>query len=119
MDCLYRSSSISAPDIPEEILCKLIRLCVCNNTFLFDGKVYEQFDGVAMRSSLGPILANIWMAHLEEQHIVHSTLYPDYYRRYVDDTFCLFTDPSHAHDFLVFLNGIDDSTKFDIELESD
>ena len=58
------------------------------------------------------------MAYLEEQYIVHSTLYPDYYRRYVDDIFCLFTDPSQAQQFLNFLNSVDPSTKFDIELES-
>ena len=71
-----------------------------------------------MGGSLGPILANIWMAYLEEQYIVHSTLYPDYYRRYVDDIFCLFSDQSQAEQFLNFLNSIDPSTKFDIEPES-
>ena len=35
---------------------------------LTTGKVYEQIDGVAMGSSLGPVLAYFWMAHFEEQH---------------------------------------------------
>ena len=68
MDRMYRSETITPPTIPEDVLRKLISLCVCNNTFVFDGKVYEQIDGVAMGSSWGPVLANIWMAHLEENH---------------------------------------------------
>ncbi|KAL5271827.1 hypothetical protein ACHWQZ_G000132 [Mnemiopsis leidyi] len=52
MDRMYRSESITPPTIPEDVLRKLISLCVCNNTFVFDGKVYEQIDGVAMGTLL-------------------------------------------------------------------
>ena len=31
--------------------------------FIFDWKFYEQCDGVAMGSTLGPTLANIFMFH--------------------------------------------------------
>ena len=107
---------------------KLVSMCVCDNTFVFvttdntfvfDGKVYEQTDGVAMGSSLGPVLANIWMAHLEEQHIVtcSSSPLPAYYRRYVDDTFCLFQNLADAYTFLDYINSLDPSTIFDIEEE--
>ena len=96
----------------------LIKLCVVNNTFVFNGKVYEQHDGVAMGTSLGPTLANIWMCYLEEEFFVKSKLYPKFYRRYVDDTFCLFDNEKSAMDFLEFINKLDISTKFDIEIES-
>ena len=33
--------------------------------FIFDGKFYEQCDGVAMGSTLGPALANVFMCHFE------------------------------------------------------
>jgi len=119
MDKMYRCDSISPPSIPEEVLRKLISLSVCNNTFVFDGKVYEQIDGVAMGSSLGPVLANIWMTHLEEQHILDDALVsqPVYYRRYVDDTFCLFRSLADGHTFLEFINSLDPCTQFDIEEE--
>ena len=96
MDRMYRSESITPPTIPEDVLRKLI---------VFDGKVYEQIDGVAMGSSLGPVLANIWMAHLEEQHILlieESVPLPLHYtyRRYADDTFCLFKSLEDAYSFL-------------------
>ena len=54
------------PGIPEKTLKMLEQLCVCNTKFLFNGKVYKKIDGLAMGSSLGPLLANIYWAHLEE-----------------------------------------------------
>ena len=67
MDRLYRGNADITPHMPEDVLRRLIKLCVCDNTFVFNNKVYQQIDGVAMGRSLGPVLANIWMAHLEEK----------------------------------------------------
>ena len=33
--------------------------------FLFEGKIYKQFDGVLMGLSLGPVLANVIMTEFE------------------------------------------------------
>ena len=54
LDRLYRSDPSIRPGIPEKTLKKMLELCVCDKTFLFNGKVYKQIDGVAMGSSLGP-----------------------------------------------------------------
>ena len=70
-----------------------------------------------MGSSLGPVLANIWMTHLEETYINNSEFFPSYYRRYVDDTFCVFRQKDHISKFHAFLNTLNASTKFDMELE--
>ena len=35
--------------------------------FLFDGKYYDRIDGVAMGSSLGPVIANIFMCDFQEK----------------------------------------------------
>ena len=43
---------------------------------------------------------------------------PQYYRRYVDDIFCLFKESSLAGPFLEFLNSVHLSTKFDMEMEN-
>ncbi|KAL5251675.1 hypothetical protein ACHWQZ_G014720 [Mnemiopsis leidyi] len=54
MDKLYRGNgNIPVPNLPEQVLRKLLSLCVCDNIFVFNGKVYSQIDGVAMGSSLG------------------------------------------------------------------
>ena len=83
--------------------------------------VYEQIDGIAMGSSLGPLLANIYMAHLEEEFILKSSqpFNPTMYRRYVDDTFCLFREREHATKFLEFIDIIDPAIQFEMENEVD
>ena len=44
---------------------------------------------------------------------------PLHYRRYADDTFCLFKTLEDAYSFLEFINSVDPSTQFDIEIESE
>jgi hypothetical protein len=43
---------------------------------------------------------------------------PEFYRRYIDDTFLLFRDQSHALLFLDYLNSKHQSIKFSIEIEN-
>ena len=38
-----------------------------NQLFQFDGKLYEQIDGVAMGSPLGPLMANAFLCSIEEK----------------------------------------------------
>ena len=45
---------------------KPLRAALCKNYFLFDGIVYQQVDGVAMGSLLGPSLANAFLTHYEQ-----------------------------------------------------
>ena len=45
---------------------KLLCFAVKDSFFLFNGCYYEQLDGVAMGSPLGPTLANIFLCHWEE-----------------------------------------------------
>ena len=54
----------------------------------FSGQLFDQIDGVAMGSPLGPSLANIFMSHLEKRYLANrpSEFKPVRYRRYVDDT---------------------------------
>ena len=40
--------------------CKLLEFATKKRHFLFDGKYYDQIDGVAMGSPLGPVLATIF-----------------------------------------------------------
>ena len=54
--------------------------------FQFDGKLYEQIDGVAMGSPLGPLMANAFLCSIEEK-LEQDNKLPEFYRRYVDDTF--------------------------------
>ena len=68
--------------------------------------IYEQCDGVAMGSSLGLILANVFMCHFEnillENCFAHFK--PFVYRRFVDDTFLLFRAKDNVEKFKNYLN---------------
>ena len=53
-------NEITNPEMKE-----LLTLCTKNVYFTFDNQVYQQNDGVAMRSPLGPVLAGTFMVELE------------------------------------------------------
>ena len=59
------------------------------------------------------------MTHLEETYILNSDYCPEFYRRYVDDTFCLFRSREDVQRFHDFINTLHPSIKFDIEEEHD
>ena len=85
---------------------KLLEFAVKNNHFIFNNHLYEQTDGVAMGSPLGPSFANIFMCSLEQNFLSNcpSNYKPIFYRRYVDDTFCIFQNRTQAECFLTYLN---------------
>ena len=56
---LYHGSSRK---LFEELLNLAVKYC----HFLFNGNIYDQFDGVAMGSPFGPLLVNIFLSHHEK-----------------------------------------------------
>ena len=46
---------------------KLLTVFVKNCHFIFNGRLYQQVDGVAMGSPLGPLFANIFMSFHEQK----------------------------------------------------
>ena len=54
--------------------------------FTFDNQVYQQNDGVAMGSPLGPVLAGIFMAELETRIIPTLGNMDLNWKMFVDDT---------------------------------
>ena len=87
--------------------------------FIYDGKLYEQFNGVAMVFPLGPTLANVFMYHFEniwsENCPSHSK--PIVYRRFVDDTLLLFWSKDHVEKLRKYLKKQHMNIKFTSETE--
>ena len=73
-----------------------------------------------MGSLLGPSFANIFMCALEQSFLSNCHLHckPLLYRRYVDDTFCIFKNKSQAENFLKYLNQQRSNISFTYELEA-
>ena len=99
---------------------KFLELAVLDTNFIFNNTVYKQTDGVAMGSPLGPAFANIFMSWLETQILEQcpSSYKPIFYRRYVDDTFALFTNKASAELFLEFANSFHENVRFTMENET-
>ena len=87
--------------------------------FLFGDQYYDQIDGVAMDSPLGPVLANIFLCHFEERWVTKGQIRPSLWYRYVDDTFTMFESKDTANEFLRYLNSRHESIKFTIDFEQD
>ena len=70
----------------------LLKITMFESFFIFDGKLYEQCDGIAMGSLLRPTLANVFMCHFEKIWLENCPAHfkPIVYRRSIDDTFSLF-----------------------------
>ena len=102
----------------ENELTKLFPFATAQIHFYFDGKIFDQVDGVAMGSPLGPALANLFMGYYEQKWLEpdHGRLVK-FYRRYVDDIFCLFENEHQAQTFLDFLNIQHPNLNFTIEKE--
>ena len=99
---------------------KLFNFATAQTHFSFNGDMYDQIDGVAMGSPLGPVLANLCMGHHEQRWISNYIgRKPVFYRRYVDDIFCLFDKYDDISSFLEYLNSRHPNIKFTVEYEID
>ena len=98
-------------------LVDLLRVATKEQLSQFNGALYEQTDGVAMGSPLGPLLANVFMTSIEE-NLERQGKLPSFYRRYVDDTLTIMPNMAAASGFLDTLNLAHSSVKFTMETES-
>jgi len=97
-------------------LVDLLRAATKDQLFQFNEILYEQTDGVAMGSPLGPLLANVFLCSIEET-LEHEGKLPSFYRRYVDDTLTVMPNLTTATDLLQVLNNCHPSLKFTMEVE--
>ena len=106
-------------NIPKKELKKLFLLATSQTHFIFNSKFYNQIDGVATRSPLAPVLANIFMGFYESKWLnEHNLNKPKFYLRYVDDILAAFDKEQDSLNFLNFLNKRHPNIKFTIEKQT-
>ena len=100
---------------------QLLSLSVKENYFLFDSNLYKQTDGCAMGSPISGTLANLFLCFHERHWIANcpQEFKPLIYKRYVDDTFTVFRDASHAPKFLRYINEQHSNMLFTMEGENE
>ena len=106
-----------APTLPRSVLKVLLEFATKKSHFIFNGQYYDQIDGVAMGSPLGPVLANFFTCHFKEKWVLNNNSRPSVWFRYVDDTFTLFDNKNTANQFLHHLNNCHANIKFTVEFE--
>ena len=90
--------------ISRKVMKELLLLCTKEVHFVYSNGIYQQNDGVAMRSPLVPVLAGIFRVELETSIIPALGRSLSKLKRHVDDTFC-YVKISAANDILNRLNG--------------
>ena len=94
-------------------LTELLRIATKDQLFQFDGQLYEQVDGVAMGSPLGPLMANVFLCSIEEKLDRNNKL-PSFYKRYV--TLATMPNTQAATAFLATLNECHPAIQFTMEI---
>ena len=114
---IYNNREINT-DITRSEIKELLYLCTKNFHFSFDNNIYIQNDGVAMGSSLGLILVNIFMVELESSVIPGLSNRLNNWRRYVDDRTCYIKVDSIDY-VLRKLNDFHKNIQFTVEVEKE
>jgi len=102
----------------RKTLKNLLIICTQKSHFQFNGNYYDQIDGVAMGSPLGPLFANIFMDEFEQNHMQKlKDLGVKNWMRFVDDVFSVIENKSCSNNILEFMNSQHKNIKFTIEME--
>ena len=112
---IYNEKEIHA-NIKRSEMKELLLLCSKNVHFTFNNDIYQQCDGVAMGSPLGPVIAGIFMVDLARTLLPRLIEYMTPWKRYVDDTIATIKLTSIDY-VLRILNIFYKDIKFTYELE--
>ena len=112
---IYNEKEIHA-NIKRSEMKELLLLCSKNVHFTFNNDMYQQCDGVAMGSPLGPVIAGIFMVELARTLLPRLIEYMTPWKRYVDDIIATIKLTSIDY-VLRILNIFYKDIKFTYELE--
>ena len=106
------------PEPSTPTLLRLAELVLTLNCFSFDGQYFNQTNGVAMGTRMGPSYANLFVGYIEELIFQQYTgSKPDFFGRYIDD--CIGTTScsrTELDSFISFVNSFHPSLEFTWEI---
>ena len=119
-DLLFRDQPI-VDGLSKSDFRKLLTLATTESLILFNGSYFQQIDGVAMGSPLGPTLANIFLCYHEQNWLNNcpTEFKPLYYKRYVDDIFVLLPNSASLNKLQNYMNQQHPNMNFTTESEDD
>ncbi|XP_021346300.1 uncharacterized protein LOC110445823 [Mizuhopecten yessoensis] len=99
----------------------LLEFVLTTTYFSFRNKIYQQRFGTAMGSPVSPVVANLFMEHLDQEAIANAPIEykPSFWKRYVDDILDIIKKGSQT-DLTTHINTIDatNNIKFTCEEET-
>ena len=117
-DALY-SDENTIPPFSKSIFIELLEFATCGVEFSFNHNMYQQLEGCGMGNVLSSLLSNIYVGYLEHKMFSsQKSHHPLFYKRYVDDTFALFSCKEDSMTFFNELNSLS-SLEFTMEEESE
>ncbi|CAF2144860.1 unnamed protein product [Rotaria magnacalcarata] len=91
----------------------LLDIATSDTHFSFNNLHYQQHNGVAMGSPLAPVLADIFMIHLENKLMDKlKKAGVLWYKRYVDDTFVIIRKKAKINNIKKILNSLHKDIQF-------
>ena len=102
-----------AKDLSKNDFKTLINLCALSDKIIIDNKIHKQKTGLAMGNNLSPMLAIIYMHHIEEQIIKQSQNRISIWLRYIDEIF--FISKLKPEELLNLANTISRDIQFTLE----
>ena len=108
------SGGVECPPVSKDAFLKLLELCSTNVIMSTHDGYYIQKDGLAMGSPPAPLLANTWLANMEDVMRGDAKLFG----RYMDDVIRSISG-EHVESKLTELNNIHPNLKFTVEYERD
>ena len=112
-DALLTHTPLSIADIKTGL-----EICFDSTVFSYQNALYRQTFGTPMGSCISPVVANIFMEHIESTALATFHTPPKLWLRYVDDTFCILKSDLipqfHQH-----INSICSHIQFTMEEEQD
>jgi hypothetical protein len=105
--------------IPKYAFLDLLKFCIIDsNFFLYKDRFYKQKSGLAMGSSLSPILSDVVLERLFDVQIPKLPFPIKFIKKYVDDTIMVLRDEDIEITLKTF-NDFHPRIKFTFETEED